>query len=159
MLCYKGRFWVGPDKEIQRHIISASHNSSLGGHSRFYATYHRVKRLFAWLGMKSQIQSYIQQCLVYQQAKTTPISPLGLLQQLNVLDQAWAMGLLDFVEGLLRSANHTTILIVVDRLSKYAHFIALIHPFMGVQVANLYINHIFKLHSFLRLLCRIETES
>lgn len=67
-----------------------------------------------------------------QQAKTEPISPLRLLQQLNVPDQAWAMVHSDFVEELPRLANHDIILIVVDRFSKYAHFIALTHPFIAV---------------------------
>ena len=53
---------------------------------------------------------------------------------------------LDFIKGLSKSRGKDTILVVVDRLSKYAHFLALAHPFTVPIVAQLYFDHIFKLH-------------
>jgi len=53
---------------------------------------------------------------------------------------------MDFIEGLPRSRGKDTILVVVDRLSKYAHFLALSHPFIAATMAQLYFEHIFKLH-------------
>lgn len=62
ILRFKGRIWIGNDAEIQKHIIAALHDSALGGHSGFYATYHRIKRLFAWENMKKHIKSFVQEC-------------------------------------------------------------------------------------------------
>ena len=53
---------------------------------------------------------------------------------------------MDFIEGLLKSKGRDTILIVVDRLSKYAHFLPLSHPFFAPQVAKLLFTEIIRLH-------------
>jgi len=53
---------------------------------------------------------------------------------------------LDFVEGLPRSGNSDTILVVVDKYSKFAHFIPLRHPFTALSVAKAFLDHVYKLH-------------
>lgn len=53
---------------------------------------------------------------------------------------------LDFVEGLPRSRNVDTILVVVDTFSKYAHFLPLLHPFSALKVAQVYLDSVYKLH-------------
>jgi len=70
----------------------------------------------------------------------------GLLQPLPVPEAIWVDISLDFVEGLSKSKGKDTILVIVDHLSKYAHFLALSHPFTTAEVAQLYLNHMFKLY-------------
>lgn len=130
----------------QQHILQALHASAIGGHSGFPATYHRVKHLFAWPKMKQFIKDFVKSCSICQQAKSEHVKSPGLLQPLPVPDQAWAMVCMDFIEGLPNSHGYTIILVVIDKLSKYAHFLPLSHPFSALQVAQLYFDNIYKLH-------------
>lgn len=145
VLKFKGCIWIPDDREIQHNIISVLHDSAVGGHSGFYATYHRIKRYFAWHNVKTQVKTFVQQCTICQQAKIERIAPAGLLQPLNIPDQAWAVVSLDFIEGLSKSSKYDTILVIVDKFSKYAHSLPLTHPFTALTVAKLYMNNIFKL--------------
>ena len=70
----------------------------------------------------------------------------GLLQPLPVPEFAWQVVSLDFIEGLPKSKHYNCILVVVDKFSKYSHFIALTHPFTAIQVAIQFMDHVFKLH-------------
>lgn len=69
-----------------------------------------------------------------------------MLQPLPVPEQSWQVVSLDFIEGLPRFSNFNCILVVVDKFSKYAHFVALAHPFTALEVADAYMQHIHRLH-------------
>ena len=68
------------------------------------------------------------------------------MQPLPIPGAIWVDVSLDFIERLPKSRGKDTILVVVDRLSKYAHFLPLSHPFSAVTVAQLYFDNVFKLH-------------
>lgn len=146
VLRFKNRIWIGNDKALQSQLISAMHSSTLGGHSGIPVTYSKLKQYFFWPAMKSSIQQYIQACGICQQAKPDRARYPGLLQPLPVLDSAWQMVSLDFVEGLPRSGSYNSILVVVDKFSKFAHFIPLRHPFTALSVAKAYMDNVYKLH-------------
>lgn len=146
LLRYKGRVWIGADSRLQTTIVSSLHDSPMGGHSGFPVTYRRIKQLFAWSGMKAQIKSYVACCSVCQQAKADRSRYPGLLQPLPVPEQSWQVIGLDFIEGLPKSANVDTILVVIDTFSKYAHFLPLSHPFTAFKVAQLFLDSVYKLH-------------
>ena len=70
----------------------------------------------------------------------------GLLEPLPIPDKAWQMVSLEFVEGLPQSGKFNCILVVVDKFSKYSHFIPLAHLFSASDVASVYIDQVYKLH-------------
>ena len=69
----------------------------------------------------------------HNKGETTPLS--GLLEPLPIPTRIWTDISMDFIEGLPKSGGKTVILVVVDRLSKYSHFCALIHPYTTSSVA------------------------
>jgi IS30 family transposase len=89
---------------------------------------------------------------VCQISKTEHVSYPGLLQPLPIPDQKWSDISLDFVEGLPKSRGKDVILVVVDRLTKYAHFLPLSHPFSTLQVSKIFMDNIHKLHGMPRVI-------
>lgn len=143
---HKGRVWLGTNSLAQQHVLEALHNSGIGDHSSFHGTYHRVKSLFSWPKMKDTVKQFIQQCEVCQQAKFEHVKSPRLFQPLPMPSVPWTVISMDFIEGLPSSNRMNTILVVVDKFTKYAHFIALSHPFTALQVAQLFMQNIYKLH-------------
>ena len=129
-------------------LLREYHDSSLGGHARELKTYLRLAGEWHWEGMRRQVTRYVRKCQVCQQAKTSNLSPAGLLQNLSTPSQVWEHVMMDFIEGLTRSKGVDTILVVVDRLTKFGHFVALKHPFTTFQVAEKIVKEVVKLHGF-----------
>jgi hypothetical protein len=109
-----------------------------------------VKKLFAWRGLKSQVTDYVKQCAVCQQAKHKLVKPAGLLQPLPIQAGAWQDITMDFIEGLPKYDGFNYILVIVDRFTKYAHFLPLKHPFIAPQVARVTFDGVVKLHGMSR---------
>ncbi|XP_068639445.1 uncharacterized protein [Aristolochia californica] len=79
--------------------------------------------------MKTSIAAYVTPCPVCQRNKAEHLSLVGLLQPLALPTQVWANISMDFIEGLPLSSGKSTLFVVVDRFSKYAHFIPMAHPY------------------------------
>jgi hypothetical protein len=146
IICFRNRIWLGGSPEMQHKILLAFHSSAIGGHSGFPVTYNRIRRLFAWPKMKTHIREFVRTCLTCQQAKPERVKYPGLLQPLPTPDGAWQMVTMDFIEGLPTSGNANSIMVVVDKFTRYAHFIPLRHPFTAAKVAAAYVDHVWKLH-------------
>ena len=131
---------------LKQNIPLELHTSPLGGHSGFLKTYHRVKKEFFWDGLKSGIQKFVAECLVCQQNKVETIKTPGLLQPLSIPSQRWEEISMDFITGLPKSKGNTVIMVVFHRITKYAHFCALCHPFKSSAIATTLMETIQKLH-------------
>jgi hypothetical protein len=79
--------------------------------------------------MKHQVQQYVKNYPVCQKNKSENVPYPGLLAPLPVPERAWTHISMDFVEGLPKSQGKNVILVVVDRFTKYSHFLALSHPY------------------------------
>lgn len=129
-------------------LLQQYHESVIGGHAGELKTYLRLSRDWFWKGMRRDIKYHVQQCMVCQQQKRSQQSPAGLLQPLPIPSQIWEELTMDFIDGLPLSKGVNCILVVVDRLSKYSHFIPLRHPFTAAVVAEVFIREVVRLHGF-----------
>jgi hypothetical protein len=143
---FKDRIWLGNNKAAHDAILLSLHDSGVGGHSGFLGTYQRVKALFSWPKMKEAVRKYVQQCVVCQQAKGEHIKLPGLLSPLPIPTEAWGTISMDFVKGLPKSGGYDCILVIIDKLTKYGHFIPLRHPYTALTIAQKYIDTVYKLH-------------
>jgi hypothetical protein len=122
------------------------HATPEGGHSGFYRTYRRLAANVYWVGMKNTIQDYVRGCDTCQRLKYLASSPGGLLQPLPIPHRIWEDISMDFITGLPKSKGFEAILVVVDRLSKYSHFIPLKHPYTAKTIAEIFVKEVVRFH-------------
>jgi hypothetical protein len=144
---HRGRIWLGGNKQMHTQVTDALHASPTGGHSGFPVTYRCIKSLFSWPLMKQFIRKHVQECHTCQRAKPERVRYPVLLQALLVPSAAWEMVSMGFVEGFPKSGRFDGVFVVVDKFSRYAHFIAISHPYSAPTIARLFLDHVFKLHS------------
>nr|GEV90182.1 hypothetical protein [Tanacetum cinerariifolium] len=118
----------------------------LGGHSRVHVTAKKLADVFFWKGLNKMVKFFVKECNVCQRYKPDLSAYPGLIQPLPIPTHVWSEISIDFIESLPKSQRKSIILVVVDRLSTYAHFMALQHPFSTSDVAKLFLNNIYKLH-------------
>jgi hypothetical protein len=93
---------------------------------------------------------YISECVTCQQNKLEHTLPSGLLQPLPILEQKWESISMDFIAGLPKVQGKDCIYVVVDRLTKFAHFYVVPTEYNAVQVAELFFREVFRIHGLPR---------
>ena len=102
--------------------------------------YQYLRRQYYWSGMKRHVGDFVRRCLTCQQVKVEHQKPVGLLQPLEVAEWKWEHVTMDFVTHLPRTPQgHDTIWVIVDRLRKSAHFLAVRMTFTLERLCQLYI--------------------
>ncbi|XP_075515833.1 uncharacterized protein LOC142550640 [Primulina tabacum] len=144
------RICVDPDSEIIPKILFEFHNTPVARHGGMHKTLARIVPSFFWENMKRDIQVYVANCAICQQTKYSTQKLQGLLQPLSVPAGVWEDISMDFITGLPASKGFSVIFVVVDRLSKFAHFGPLKSGFTATMVATLFVDMVVKLHSILK---------
>ncbi|MCH86462.1 hypothetical protein A2U01_0007319 [Trifolium medium] len=96
--------------------------------------------------MKQVISDYVNHCTICQQAKHSTTLPAGLLNSLPIPSQVWEDISMDFITGLPNSCGFTIIFVIVDRLTKFGHFLPLKADYDSKVVAEAFMQHVVKLH-------------
>ncbi|KAK6126815.1 hypothetical protein DH2020_039442 [Rehmannia glutinosa] len=109
--------------------------------------YNDLKQHYWWANMKNQVAEYVARCLTCQQVKAEHQRPSGLLQPLPIPEWKWEYITMDFVTDLPRTrSSHDAIWVIVDRLTKSAHFIPIRKTYSLHKLAQIYISEIVRLH-------------
>ena len=133
-------------RKLRETILFEAHDTKIEGHSRVLHAYKRLAHQFYWPLMFQSVQEYVSRCETYQRTKATTLKPVGLLQPLPILCQVCDDITLDFIKRLPSSQGKDMILVMVDRLSKFAHFISLSHSFSEKTIMEKFIGGVVKLH-------------
>ncbi|GAU33071.1 hypothetical protein TSUD_152260 [Trifolium subterraneum] len=144
---FRGRVCVPDVPELKKMIFDEGHKSGLSIHPGLIKMYQDLKKLFWWPRMKKEIAEYVYACLVCQKSKIEHQKPSGLLQPLFIPEWKWDSIAMDFVGGLPKTAKGNEVIwVVVDRLTKSAHFIAIKIGTLVPKLAEIYIEQIIRLH-------------
>jgi hypothetical protein len=135
-----------PGSGLKKKILAAVHDSPLAGHQGFFKTYRQVRERFSWKGLKQDVMRHINECVTCQQNKSEQTLPTGLLQPLPIPEKKWESISMDFITGLPKAQGKDCIYVVVNRLTKFAHFFVIPTDYRAVQVAELFFRDIFRLH-------------
>ncbi|KAJ3706667.1 hypothetical protein LUZ61_010372 [Rhynchospora tenuis] len=141
---YEGDKWIASLKTKLSTDNAATHH--LTEHQGSLVTYKRLKSLFYWPSMKEHVMEHVRNCENCQLTKPEHTPLPGLLQPLPIPPEAWNSIGMDFITGLPKSEGKEVLLIVVDRLTKYGHFLPLAHPYSAATVAQVFLDNIYKLH-------------
>jgi hypothetical protein len=143
-----GKRFVVPDNwELKKEIFDEGHPSKFSIHPGSSKMYQDLKENFWWSNMKVDIAKYVLECDTCQRIKASHLKPSGTLQPLPIPSWKWDDISMDFVSGLpLTSRKHDSVWVIIDRLTKTAHFIPVHTKYDAKDYASLYIEHIVRLH-------------
>ncbi|GJY68587.1 putative reverse transcriptase domain-containing protein [Tanacetum coccineum] len=123
-LCLNGRSWIPCFGDLRELIMHESHKSKYSVHPGSDKMYQDLKKLYWWPNMKAEIATYVSKCLTCAKVKAECQKPSGLLVQPVIPVWKWENITMDFVTKLPKTTSgQDTIWVIVDRLTKSAHFL------------------------------------
>jgi hypothetical protein len=138
VLWYKGRLCVPNVKELKEKILREAHESAYSIHPGENKMYHDLKATYWWYGMKRDVAEYVSHCDSCQRVKAKHQRPARLLQPLQERKWKWEEIAMDFIVGLPRTqSGYDSIWVIVDRLTKVAHFTPVKTTYSGPQLTEL----------------------
>lgn len=139
LIIYDNRIWLNPSNPFCNTLLTEFHSSLLAGHMGFAKTLARLQANFWWKGMRDQVKQFVKTCLICQQVKYETKKTPDLLQPLLIPQAIWEDLSLNFITSLPLSKGHNVILVVVDRLFKWVHLVALSPNFTAHKVAFVFL--------------------
>nr|KYP37502.1 Retrotransposable element Tf2 [Cajanus cajan] len=146
LIFHRNRIFVPDVLHLRRRLLHEFHATPSAGHSGSKATRARLAGSFSWPSMSHDVKTFIRECQSCQHNKSIHKKKDGFLQPLPQPRRVWEDINMDFVTHLPSSFGHTVIWVVVDRLSKYVHFLALPTKFSAAALANRFSTDVYRFH-------------
>ncbi|KAI3667584.1 hypothetical protein L6452_42650 [Arctium lappa] len=128
-------------------LLEEAHKSRYSIHPGSTKMYRDLKLMYWWPVMKLDVASYVEKCVTCLQVKAEHQRPYGSLQPLSIPEWKWDNFTMDFVTKLPKTLRgHDTIWVIVDRLTKSAHFLAMRETLPMEKLAKLYIDEVVSRH-------------
>lgn len=150
-LSYRDSQWWWREKlyvprSMRNMILEQIHNSPAAGHWGIMKTLDLLTRTFDWPNARADVLKFCSLCRSCQAIKVDHRPPQGTMMPLPVPDKPWSKIGVDFIVKVPLSKGFDSVMVVVDHFSKHAHFIPANETWKADQLAENFINHVFKLH-------------
>ena len=133
--------------DLREEILRDFHCSRFSVHPGGTKMYQDLRLQYYWSGMKRHVGDFVRRCLTCHQVKAEHQKPARLLQPLEVAEWKWEHVTMDFVTHLPQTQQkHDAVWVIVDRLTKSAHFLVVRMTFALERFYRLYIREIVQLH-------------
>ena len=123
--------------------MSEVHNNiTEGAHGGYAKSYNRITSIYYWPQMSRDIKKYIGTCDICQKAKPRRHAPVGMLQPIPIPSQPFEVVTMDFIPELPECEGYDNVLVIMDKLTKYAIFIPTTTVITERETAELYFQHV-----------------
>ena len=148
---HKGVIAVPDSPSVKRAILTELHDSPVAGHGGEWRTVQLVRRYFWWPSLERDCRQFVKGCMHCQRNKAQTRRYAGQLQQHEVPSQKWLHLAMDFITNLpVTARGHNMIMVVVDVLTKMAHFVPCQMTDGAEAIAHFHIENVFRLHGWPR---------
>jgi len=146
-IMYKeGKVYMPKDDKLRVEIIRLHHDIPVGGHRGQWKMVELVTQNFWWPGVTKEVKQYVEGYNACQRNKNRTEQPAGKLMPNSIPKKPWAHISADFITKLPLAQGYDSILVVVDRLTKMAHFIPTTEKTSAEGLARLFRDNVWKLH-------------
>lgn len=146
LLLHSGRIYIPDAKDLRLRVLRERHDHPVSGHFGFSKTLDSIRRDYFWHGMRKYISEYCASCAECARAKSSRHKPYGLLKPLPIPEKPWTSLSMDLIEQLPESDSFSSILVIVDRLTKMSLFVPTTTRVTSEELARLFVLHVFSKH-------------
>ncbi|KAD7479605.1 hypothetical protein E3N88_02741 [Mikania micrantha] len=142
-----GRVWIPHTCPLKSVLLEEAHKSKYSIHPGATKMYRDLRVNYWWPGMKRDIVKYVQKCLTCMQVKAEHQKPYGKLQPLEIPLWKWEHITMDLITKLPKTRKgFDAIWVIVDRLTKSAHFLPIRESYSSDKMAEIYVKEIVSRH-------------
>ena len=143
---FRNNLMYVPDGPCRIRIMKECHDDALAGHFGVAKTLELISRSYWWPQPWKLVKQFVKTCDTCARAKAVHHRPYGLLQPLPNPNRPWASISTDFITDLPDIDGFNSVLVVVDRFTKMAHFIPCSKAISGMETTDLLLTNIVRLH-------------
>src|SRR5260370_29887302 len=146
VVLYQGRVYILDNPQLCHDLVHVHHSAIVIGHPGCWKMLELVSQNYWWPGLSRYIAKFIVGCDMCNWMKIFPMQKVGKLIPNKVPDRHWQVISIDMIRELPDSKGYNTVLMVVDRLSKWIHAIPTVTSLDSTGVTQLFLEHIWHHH-------------
>jgi hypothetical protein len=144
---YNNIIYVPNNTNLKNLILVELHKKHYLGHPGYQKTMKTMKKEYFWTRMKTDVVEYLARFLECQQVKVEHCHPTGLLQPIPILEWKWEVISMNFITRLPKTKKQNdSIMVVIDKITKYEHFILVKSTHKIINIADIFMKEIFRMH-------------